>query len=121
MADSKEIGKLGEDLSVDFLINKSYKIVKRNWRFGHLELDLIAIDGANLVFVEVKTRSADYLVEPELSLTKKQQRFLIQAANAFIDMHAYDMNARFDIISVVIHPEGHLINHIEDAFFPYNS
>lgn len=119
MIDRIELGKLGEEIAVEYLSNKSYKIIERNWRFGKLEIDIIAIDKDTLVFVEVKTRSADYWVEPELSLTKKQQGFIIRAANAYIDTHSYDMEARFDIFSVVVHPEGREVKHIDDAFYPY--
>jgi putative endonuclease len=116
MGQAKDIGNLGEDYAVEYLQKKAYKILKRNWRFGKLEIDIIALDGDTLVFVEVKTRSTDYLVEPELTLTLKQQRFLIRAANAFIDMNSYDTEARFDLISIVVHPEGFELKHIDEAF-----
>ncbi len=117
MGIAKDIGNKGENIAANYLVEKSYKIIKRNWHFGKLEIDIIAIDNNNtLVFVEVKTRSFDYIVEPELSLTKKQQRFLIRAANAFIDMYSYDMEARFDLISIVMHPEGYELNHIDEVF-----
>ena len=119
MAKHNETGILGEQLAVDFLAKNGYKIIERNWRFSHLEIDIIAISKEYLVFVEVKTRSTNYVIEPELTLTKKQQGFIIRAANAYIESHEYDMEARFDIISIVIHPEGHEIKHIDDAFYPY--
>ena len=121
MSQAYELGRQGEEIATEYLINKDFKILERNWHFGKLELDIIAIDTKNdtLAFVEVKTRSANYWVEPELSLTKKQQRFLIKAANAYIDTHSYDMEARFDIISIVIHPQGKEIKHIDEAFYPY--
>ncbi len=72
MSKSFELGKQGEEIASEYLINKGFKIIERNWRAGRYEIDIIAIDNNTLVFVEVKTRSADYLVEPELSLTKKQ-------------------------------------------------
>lgn len=119
MSEAYELGKQGEEIAVEYLISKGYKILKRNWYFGKFELDIITIDNNTLVFVEVKTRSADYWVEPELSLTNKQQGFIIKAANGFIDTHSYDMEARLDIVSIVIHPQGKDIKHIEEAFYPY--
>lgn len=116
MGEAKDIGNQGEDLAVKFLVEKGYKIIKRNWHFGKLEIDIIAMDKDTLVFVEVKTRSSGYIVEPELTLTLKQQHFLIRAANAFIDMNAYDTDARFDLISIVLYPEGYELNHIDEAF-----
>jgi putative endonuclease len=119
MGNTKEIGNLGEDIAVDFLQKKGLDIIERNWHFGHLEIDIIGLHNKTLVFVEVKTRNSNFVVEPELSLTKKQQGFLVKAANAFIDTHNYDLEARFDIVSVVTHPEGNEVYHIEEAFFPY--
>ena len=119
MSKASELGKQGEEIANEFLINKGFKILKRNWHFGRLELDIIAIDGDTLVFVEVKTRSTDYFVKPELSISNKQQSFLIKAANAFIETNSYDMEARFDIVSIVMHPQGKEIKHIDDAFYPY--
>lgn len=116
MSTAKDIGNKGEDFAVKFLVKKGYKILKRNWHFGKLEIDIIAMDKDTLVFVEVKTRSFDYIVEPELTLTKKQQRFLIRAANAFIDINPYDTEARFDLVSIVLHPEGYELKHIDGAF-----
>lgn len=116
MSEAKDIGNKGEDLAAKYLLEKGFKIIKRNWHFGKLEIDIIAMDKDTLVFVEVKTRSTGYIIEPELTLSLKQQRFLIRAANAFIDMNPYDTDARFDLISIVLHPEGYQLNHIDEAF-----
>ncbi len=121
MAQHNDLGKQGEEIAINYLTKNGYKIIKTNWRFGKLEIDIIARINDILVFVEVKTRSADYWVEPEYTLTKKQQGFLIKAANAFIDMNYYDMEARFDVFSIVMHPKGHEIKHIDDAFYPYSN
>ncbi|OYT10938.1 MAG: YraN family protein [Bacteroidetes bacterium 4572_112] len=119
MSKASELGKLGEDIASEFLIKKGFKVIERNWRTGRYEIDIIALDNDTLVFVEVKTRSTDYFIEPELALTKKQQRFIIKAANAYINTHSYDTEARFDIISIVMHPQGKEIKHIDEAFYPY--
>ena len=119
MSEAYELGRRGEEIAAEFLIKKGFEILRRNWHFGKLEIDIIAIDKNELVFVEVKTRSTDFFLEPELSLTNKQQGFIIRAANAFIENHAYDMDARFDVISIVMHPQGKEIKHIDDAFYPY--
>ena len=58
MLSTVEIGKNGEDLAVEYLVNKGYKILERNWRSGHKEIDIIAMDGDTLVVVEVKCRSS---------------------------------------------------------------
>jgi putative endonuclease len=118
--EKKEIGNLGEDIALKCLVEKGYTILEKNWRFGHLELDIIALSPQKIIaFVEVKSRTVDYFAEPEMTLTKKQQSNLIKAANVFLEISKLDYEAQFDIISVVIHPKGNELNHLENAFYPY--
>jgi len=118
MARHNDTGKEGEQLAVEYLAAKAFKILERNWRFKKSEIDIIAIDGNEIVFVEVKTRHENFLVEPELTVSKKQQRSIINAANQYIISHGIDMEARFDIISIVISSEGENVKHLENAFYP---
>ena len=120
MKNTKELGSEGEIIAINFLTQKGYKILDRNWHFGHLEIDIICLNNNILVFVEVKSRNSDYVVKPELSLSKKQQSNLIKAANTYIDIKNIENEARFDIVSVVTHPEGKEIKHIKEAFYPYH-
>lgn len=111
-------GKIGEQHAVDHLIKKGYKILELNWQFKHKEIDIIASDGKNLVIVEVKARTAPYLTEPEDAVTLKKQKFLILAANEYIQIKNIEIETRFDIITVVFTGKTVLIEHIEDAFSP---
>ena len=56
MAEHNELGKLGEELATQFLTEKGYEILEKNWRNKHKEIDIVAKDGNELVIVEVKTR-----------------------------------------------------------------
>ena len=118
MADHNDIGKLGEEITVQYLTDKGYKILERNWYNIHKELDIIAKDGQDLVIVEVKTRQSDEYGEPDIAVTKRKQRLLIAAANAYIFKNRLDNNTRFDIISIVLNGNNPQIDHIEDAFLP---
>lgn len=118
MAQHNDTGKEGEQLAVEFLAAKKLNILERNWRFKKSEIDIIATEGDEIVFVEVKTRHENYLVEPELTVSKKQQRSIINAANQYIISREIDMEARFDIISVVISSQGENISHLRNAFYP---
>ena len=118
MAAHNDLGKLGEDLAVQYLTDKGYEILERNWHNIHKEVDIIAKDGRYLVIVEVKTRQSDEYGEPDLAVTKRKQRMLIAAANAYISMKKLDMETRFDIISIVFKDSDPVIEHIEDAFLP---
>ena len=118
MAEHNDFGKLGEELAVDYLTGKGYEILERNWRNIHKEIDIIAKDGKFLVIVEVKTRQTDEYGEPDIAVTRKKQRMLIAAANAYITRKGLDMETRFDIISIVFNDGEPVIDHIVDAFLP---
>lgn len=119
MAEHNELGRFGEQLARDFLIAKDYQILEQNWVCGHKEIDLIAMDGKELVIVEVKTRRVTFLVEPEETVDKYKQRFLIWAANAYVERNNLDVDVRFDIVAIVVDKNNeHRIDHVENAFYP---
>ena len=117
MADHLDIGKKGEDAAAEYLTGKGYRILERNWHNGHLEIDIIATKGNELVIVEVKCRSGNPLAEPHTSVNRNKQNMLIKAANAYIKLKDSDMETRFDIVSVILGREI-VIDHIENAFYP---
>lgn len=116
------IGILGEEQAVRMLENKKYRVVKRNWRIGHLEIDIIAENKKEIVFVEVKARTTTFgnkLPEEYVDETKKKR--IIAAANAYIKYKQISKNPRFDIIGLIINPATKEItyqNHLENAFSP---
>ena len=119
MAEHNELGRFGEQLARYFLIAKGYQILEQNWVCGHKEIDLIAMDGKDLVIVEVKTRRVTFLVEPEETVDKYKQRFLIWAAESYVERNNLDIDVRFDIVAIVVDKNNeHRIDHIENAFYP---
>lgn len=119
MAKHHQIGKAGEQLAARFLTEKGYTILERNWRFSKAEVDLIAKDGENLVFVEVKTRSTDYFGKPEEFVSPQKERLLAEAASVYMEQIGHQWAIRFDLISVIYrHEQDFTIEHLEDAFFP---
>ena len=118
MATHNDFGKQGEELAAQYLIGKGYEILERNWRNIHKEIDIIAKDGDFLVIVEVKTRQTDEYGNPDIAVTKKKQRMLISAANAYVFQNRLNINTRFDIISIIFKNGKPIIEHIEDAFLP---
>ncbi len=119
MAEHNELGKMGEKLARDFLMAKGYRILEQNCVCGNKEIDIIALDGKELVIVEVKTRRVQYLVEPEETVDKYKQRFLIWAAEYYIERNKLDIDVRFDIVAIVVDKNNeHRIEHIENAFYP---
>jgi putative endonuclease len=112
------IGKKGEEIALKHLLDKEYKILEKNWRFRHMEVDIIAVDSRDLVIVEVKTRSNDSYGDPEQSVSYKKQDFLIAAAEEYVNKKNLTVTIRFDIISILLKQNGFTLNHIEDAFYP---
>jgi len=114
----KNVGDKGEDIAVDFLLGKNLKIVERNYRYGHGEIDIIAKDNEILVFVEVKTRKNLEFGSPESAITRSKQGQIRKIAEAYLfEKNVRDTDCRIDIIAILLKqnlpPE---INHIENAF-----
>lgn len=119
MATHNELGKKGEQIARSYLEEKGYHILEINWRFKQTEIDLIVMKDEVLVFVEVKTRIGDYFGYPEDAVSRKKQTALQRGSAAYIHLHQYESELRFDIISITFREEGaYELYHIEDAFFP---
>jgi putative endonuclease len=118
MAEHNDLGKAGEALALTALLQKGYTLKEKNYRFSKAEIDLIMDDGKDLVFVEVKTRQTAQIGEPFLAVTKSKQKHLIKAAHNYIISKDLDVNARFDVVSIVHNSYRTTIEHIEGAFTP---
>lgn len=117
MAKHNDLGKWGEDIAADYLQRKGYVILERDWKSGHRDLDIIAMDGDTVVFVEVKTRSNRLFTDPVDAVGYQKIRHLQQAANHYVKYRHIDRDIRFDIICIVVSEEKTPeIEHIEDAF-----
>ncbi len=118
MVKHSKIGIKGEQIATDFLLNKGYIILHRNWRSGKKELDIIAVYRDVLVIVEIKTRTTYDFGYPEEAVNKKKQQFLKFAAEAFVSTHPQYINIRFDIVSILMDDENvKEILHFEEAFY----
>ena len=117
MAQHNQLGREGEALAVDYLKKKGYAIRDLNWRFQRYELDIVAQTDSELVIVEVKSRTQDYLVSPEEAIGAKKIRMIVSAADAYIKWHDISLPARFDVLTVVFGQGAPVIDHIEDAFY----
>lgn len=101
-----------------FLAEQGYSILEANWRYRRAEVDIIAMDGTVLVFVEVKTRTNDAFGKPEEFITARKEQFMADAASAYMEKIGHDWEVRFDFISVLIQSDQHsTIEHFKDAFF----
>jgi putative endonuclease len=115
--DRRKWGKAGEDLAAHFLEQSGLKILERNFRFERGEIDLIAEDGEELVFVEVKARRSNAFGAPEDAVTEKKQEQVHAVADGYLFMHNIDDRpCRFDIVAIEYRNENAEIHHIRDAF-----
>ena len=117
MRNKTKIGQGAENMACEYLIKQGYKILEQNWRFKHLEIDIIAEKDNLLVVVEVKYRQSVSFGEPEVFVNKQKQKFLIEAINQYIRQKDIDREVRFDIIAISKLSDTLYLNHIEDAFY----
>lgn len=117
MARHNGLGKWGEEQVVEKLILDGYTIAERNWRMNHLEIDIVATRGEDIVFVEVKTRE-DSQSNPLDAMTPKKVALLCRAAETYLRINNIRLYPRFDVASV--NGDGHTcqIDYIPNAFLP---
>ncbi len=114
-----DFGQIGEEAAVTYLQQQGYTILDRNWHCGHLELDIVALDGDFLSIVEVKMRDYNAVVSPFDSVDKQKQRNMVSAANGYVKIKNRDEEVRFDIVSVIHHcGEVLSVELMKDAFYP---
>ncbi len=116
MAEHNDVGRLGEEAAARYLVLHGYHIKERDWHIGHKDIDIIAEKQGILVFVEVKTRSSMNYDAPENSVDNDKKRYLLEAANAYVNMQQTDMAIRFDIVSVIKEGTFYKIKHFPNAF-----
>jgi putative endonuclease len=119
MAQHNDLGKRGEVLAAEFLIEKGYEILDENWVYERAEVDLIAYLNHVIIFVEVKTRSSTGFGLPQDFVNNAKQQLMATAADAYIEIMNHQGEIRFDIISILFNQKNnYTITHIEDAFWP---
>lgn len=120
MALHNELGRWGEEVAERYLESKGYRILERDWKDKHKDLDIIAVDNGCLVIVEVKTRRLNSLVAPELAVDYRKIKNITLATNKYVKLKCIDLPIRFDIVAVTgTNDENCSVEHIEDAFLPY--
>jgi len=112
-----ELGRRGEGLAEAFLRQSAYTIVARNYRCRLGEIDIVALDGAVLVFVEVRSRSGPAFGTPLESVDARKQIRLGRIARQFLaERRWHDRDARFDVIGIRFDEEPPHVEHVQSAF-----
>jgi putative endonuclease len=117
MAEHNELGKQGEALALEYLLNNGFKILETNYRYQKAEIDIIARKDNTLIIAEVKLRSKLIYGKPQEAVNSVKQAHLVKAANAYLEENDLDLEVRFDIISISLKPKFKL-EHIKEAFYP---
>lgn len=113
----QEIGKLGEDIAANFLIEKGYIILDRNFECRQGELDIIAKDKDEIVFIEVKTRTSNKYGTPSEAVNKIKQKHMLQSIKYYLFIRNLNQEfVRIDVIEVNIKGNIVKVNHIKQAF-----
>ncbi|KOY51574.1 YraN family protein [Polaribacter dokdonensis] len=119
MAQHNELGKKGEQLAIDFLINNEYTILEKNYRYLKAEVDIIAQKDDTLVAVEVKTRTSAYFGNPQDFVNPKKIKLLTSAIDFYVNNNDLDVEVRFDIIAIITNKKETKIEHLKDAFLHF--
>lgn len=125
-SDRAAVGRRGEEEAGRYLARLGHRILARNWRGGRLELDLVTLYGSELHIVEVKSRTAPAMAEPQRSVGRDKQRRMVAAAQAFLRSDGRktlpaDLEIFFDVMSVVFYGSGadFDIEYYPKAFIPH--
>lgn len=117
MKGRKSVGTYGEDIAVSFLKARGYEIVERNYRKRYGEIDIIARDNGEIVFIEVKTRKSNRFGSPFEAVDSRKQQRMSRVALAFLLSRGMtDRAARFDVVAVRLVAGQPEIEVVKDAF-----
>lgn len=123
MTPRMELGRSGEDVACGFLSGKGHTIVERNYRSGHLEIDIITLDKDGVHFVEVKSRVAPVAVSPEENVTAAKQKKVADAALRYLHTSkdkrlSADLEVSFDVVAVTFDGGGEIVEWFPNAYYP---
>lgn len=120
MGDAHIFGRKAETAAQDFVKSLGYRILETNWRIYHFEIDIIAMDGNELVIIEVKARKTAEYGHPSEFISRKKERNLIEATEHYILEKGLQNEVRFDVITLLPAENGFEIEHFRDAFNAYS-
>jgi len=114
---NQKLSHLGEAIAAEYVQSVGMRILHRNWHTRFCEVDLIALDGDCLVFIEIKTRATDRFLDPSAAVDHKKRRRLWRAAEAYIAFERPSFEGcRFDVISVTAGRGPAMVRHTPSAF-----
>ena len=118
--EAKELGETGEQMAARYLEDQGYVILDRNYRRGHKEVDIIALDHGELAVIEVKTRTNEDYFAAEQAVDHRKRQNIIRVANNYMRRYHRTEPLRFDIIAIVGSGATAEIRHTKNAFNVFN-
>jgi len=116
---TSKLGELGEQMACDFLSSRGHQILDRNWRAGHLEIDIVSEGADGLHFVEVKTRKAPVTTTVSDQVTPIKQKRISAAALRYLNTkHLYGQEVFFDIVAVTVEQDETRVRYYPQAWIP---
>lgn len=117
-----DCGERAERLALSFLQTKGYRLLDKNWRYSHLELDLIMIEPLFpepiIHIVEVRSLNYPFVRRPFMTVDMKKQQKIVKATCKYLQKSKIKYEVKFDIVSIVFYDNNNSIEFIENAFFP---
>ena len=118
----QKLGQAGEDLACRHLTEKGHTVIERNWRSGHLEIDIISINADGIHFVEVKTRRRNVQAAPQDNVGHKKQARITKAALSFLKSREgvpYGSHeCSFDVVAITFEGDKAQLEWIPQAYIP---
>ncbi len=109
-----KIGKIGENLACEYLMNNGYQILERNFESRQGEIDIVALDKNEVVFIEVKTRTNNKYGTPVEAVDENKQNHLIRTIEYYIyKRNLHDKFIRIDVIEIYLYRHKYKVNHIK--------
>jgi putative endonuclease len=111
-------GAAAEDLAAGYLRSRGYAVIERNFHFGRKgEIDIIAREGGDLVFCEVKSRTSDAFGPPECAVTARKQQTIRRVAHAYLYLRGiWEQSCRFDVVTIRRGADGPVLELFKNAF-----
>lgn len=116
------LGRKGEDIACELLRSMGHVILERNWRSGHLEIDIISLDPSGIHFVEVKTRRDSIQAPPQYNVDKAKQSRIVKASLDFLNTRKGlpfgNQECHFDIMAVTFKGDSFSTEWFPQAYIP---
>lgn len=116
---TSKLGQTGEEIACDFLKTQGHQILDRNWRSGHLELDIVSEDASGVHFIEVKARTVPVTSTLTDQVNRVKQKRISAAALQYLNKkHLLGQEVYFDIVSVLFDREETVVRYFPQAWIP---